>query len=166
MNDISTSASSSSRLPTIILVVLAVVGIVLGGAGLFSSRSSKEAVDAVKAKMDTDLGAASQLGNEVQTLATRSQNAFTTLNREVASLREQLSNTVAKASEPKAQAGAKKGEKAEQPLDPNGTYHKIKPGDFLSRVAKQYGTTVEAIEQLNPGLDSKHMKLGQKIRVK
>jgi len=164
MNDISTS--NSSRIPTLILVVLAVIGIVLGGAGLYSSLSGREAVDAVKAKMDSDLGAAAQLDNEVRTLAGRSQNAFTTLTHEVDSLREQLSNTVAKAASPTKVEGEKKGEKTEQPLDPNGTYHKIKPGDFLSRVAKQYGTTVDAIMKLNPGLDSKHMKLGQKIRVK
>jgi LysM repeat protein len=112
------------------------------------------------------LGAAAQLENEVRTLAGRTQVALNALSRDVGSLREQVSNSMARVKGPKAQAAAKKDEKSEQPLDPNGTYHTIKPGDFLSRVAKQYSTTVEAIEKLNPGLDSKHMQLGQKIRVK
>ena len=164
MNDISTT--SSSNLPTVILVVLALVGVVLGGAGLHSSLKGRDAVDAVKARMESDLGGAQQLQSDVRMLAGRSENAFNSLNRDVLALREQLSNTLARAAAPQAKASAKKGDKVEQPLDPNGTYHKIKPGDFLSRVAKQYGTTVEAVEALNPGLDSRRMKLGQKIRVK
>ena len=164
MNDINT-ISSSSNLPSIILAVLALVGVGLGGAGLHSSLSNRDAVAAVKAKMETDLAGAAQLGSDVSLLNSRTHSAFTSLSRDVASLREQVSNSMARATSPKAPVSVKKGEEA-RPLDPNGTYHKIRPGDFLARVAKQYGTTVEAIEALNPGIDSKHMKLGQKVRVK
>lgn len=153
-------------MPTIILVVLALVGVVLGGAGLYSSLSNRDDVAAVKAKMETDLGGgAAQLDSDLSMTKTKIQTAFSQLGSDVASLREQLSNSMARATSPKAAAGVKQGA-GEQPLDPNGTYHKIRPGDLLGRVAKQYGTTVAAIEALNPGIDSKHMKLGQKVRVK
>ena len=164
MNDISTG--SSSRVPTVILVILAIVGVALGGAGLYASVTSREAVDAIGVKMDNELSDASDLSSGVRELDTRARSTFGAINAEIASLREQLSNTVAKAAAPVKGEGAKKGEKVAQPLDPNGTYHTIRPGDFLGRVAKQYGTTVAAIEALNPGLDSRHMRLGQKIRVR
>jgi len=45
-------------------------------------------------------------------------------------------------------------------------YHTIKSGDNFWELSKKYGTTVDAIEQLNSGLDPKDLKMGQKIRVK
>lgn len=46
-------------------------------------------------------------------------------------------------------------------------YHTIKSGDNLSRIARQNGTTVSAICNLNPGLTpSSTLKIGKKIRVK
>jgi LysM repeat protein len=164
MNDINTT-SSSSHLPAVILVVLALVGVVLGGAGLYSSLSARDDVAAVKKRMETDLGVAAQVEGDLSLTKTGIQAAFSSLRNDVVSLREQLSNSMARATSPVEPAGVKKGAD-EQPLDPNGTYHTIRPGDFLGRVAHQYHTTVAAIEALNPGLDPKHVKLGQKVRVK
>lgn len=46
-------------------------------------------------------------------------------------------------------------------------YHKIRPGDNLSRIARRYGTTVRAICRLNEGLTpSTTLRVGRKIRVK
>ncbi len=36
----------------------------------------------------------------------------------------------------------------------------------LGKLAKQYGTTVAAIEKLNPGVSAKNLRVGKKIRVK
>jgi membrane-bound lytic murein transglycosylase D len=45
-------------------------------------------------------------------------------------------------------------------------YHTIKSGDNFWELSKKYGTTVDAIERLNSGLDPKDLKMGQKVRVK
>lgn len=47
------------------------------------------------------------------------------------------------------------------------TYYTIKSGDNLSKIAKQYGTTVAAIMKLNPSIkDANKIYPNQKIRVK
>lgn len=45
-------------------------------------------------------------------------------------------------------------------------YHTIQNGDNFWELSKKYGTTVDAIERLNSGLDPKDLKMGQKVRVK
>jgi LysM repeat protein len=41
----------------------------------------------------------------------------------------------------------------------------IKKGDTLYGIAKHYGITVEALQEANPGLDAKHLKIGAKITI-
>jgi nucleoid-associated protein YgaU len=47
-------------------------------------------------------------------------------------------------------------------------WHKVRPGDTLSGLARAYGTTVQAIAALNPSLitDVDHIEVGWNIRVK
>lgn len=46
-------------------------------------------------------------------------------------------------------------------------YHKVKSGDTLGRIARKYGTTVNALCRLNPGLTAKTtLKIGRSVRVK
>ena len=45
-------------------------------------------------------------------------------------------------------------------------YHKVKSGDTLWGIAKQYGVNVDGIKTLNRGLNSSRLKIGQSIRVK
>ena len=165
MND---TSSSTPRIAAIVLVILAVVGILLGASGLMSVLSGKKDVEALRLKAESDLGRAGDLENDVRSMNTRMQTQFDKMNRDLAALRDQYSNSVAKVAAPVKgdAAGVKKNGNAEQPADPNGVYHTIKPGDFLGRVAKQYGTTVDAILKLNPGLDAKRVKKGQKVRVR
>jgi len=48
----------------------------------------------------------------------------------------------------------------------NYVYHTIKSGDTLWDIANKYGTSVNRIEQLNPGVNARNLKIGQKIQVK
>lgn len=45
-------------------------------------------------------------------------------------------------------------------------YYAIRGGDTLATVAQDLGTTVEALQRLNPNVDSSSMQIGQRIRVK
>lgn len=44
--------------------------------------------------------------------------------------------------------------------------HTIVEGDTFSKLAKQYETTTQTIQDLNPGVDPAKLQIGQKIRVK
>jgi len=48
---------------------------------------------------------------------------------------------------------------------PSMRYYTIRRGDTLYLIAKRYGTTVEALMALNPGINPQNLQIGQKIRI-
>jgi LysM repeat protein len=48
---------------------------------------------------------------------------------------------------------------------PRRKYYAIQSGDTFGGVAARLGTTVAALQQLNPGVSSSALHVGQKIRV-
>jgi LysM repeat protein len=49
---------------------------------------------------------------------------------------------------------------------PGATYYTVQKGDTFTTIAAKSGTTVAQIEQLNPGVSSSALSVGQQIRVK
>ena len=44
-------------------------------------------------------------------------------------------------------------------------YYSVRSGDTLSTIAKKHGKSLRTIQQLNPGVNSNRLRIGQKIRV-
>jgi GH25 family lysozyme M1 (1,4-beta-N-acetylmuramidase) len=56
---------------------------------------------------------------------------------------------------------------APKPAAPKATYHVVKSGEVLGKIAAKYGTSVGAIQQLNSSITNPNkIYVGQKIRVK
>jgi len=49
-------------------------------------------------------------------------------------------------------------------IDENSREYIVKPGDSLTRIAKNFGTTIELIKKIN-GLDSDILRVGQRLKV-
>ena len=49
---------------------------------------------------------------------------------------------------------------------PGAEYYAVQSGDTLGSIAQKYGTTVDALTTLNPGIDPTALHIGQRIRVK
>lgn len=54
---------------------------------------------------------------------------------------------------------------ARSPAPASNVEHKIKAGDRLYSLARQYGTKVASIMEANPGLDPRRLRIGQAIRI-
>lgn len=52
---------------------------------------------------------------------------------------------------------------AVEPVAPVGTEYVVVQGDTLGKIAKAHGVTLKALEAANPGVDSKRLKLKQKL---
>lgn len=68
--------------------------------------------------------------------------------------------------QPTAQPETQPAPKTEQPTAPAGETYTIKAGDTLYSIARRYGTTVDEITRLNPGLKATELKIGTQIRIK
>ncbi len=52
------------------------------------------------------------------------------------------------------------------PVEPSGTRsHVVAKGETLTQIAKQYGVTVEEIQQANKIQDAKKLQIGQTIKI-
>lgn len=47
-----------------------------------------------------------------------------------------------------------------------GTIYEIRNGDSLWTIARAHDTSIDSLRELNPGIDSSDLKVGQKIRIK
>lgn len=69
-------------------------------------------------------------------------------------------------SDSQSYAAAQKPPKSSDSGSGGTVYYKVKKGDTLSKIAKQHGTTVKKICQLNGIKQTKTLQIGQKLRVK
>ena len=53
-----------------------------------------------------------------------------------------------------------------QPARPRARYYAIESGDTFGTVAAKFGTTVAALQTLNPDVSSNALVIGQRIRVR
>jgi LysM repeat protein len=49
---------------------------------------------------------------------------------------------------------------------PGAEYYAVKSGDTLGSIAQKYGTTVDELMTLNPGIDPTALLIGQKLKIK
>jgi len=146
----------------VVAAILSVVAIILGIAALQSGNTSKSAVKDLQSRLDNEATTMAQVESDVRSLKAMTQSAVMSLSQEIAALREQM----AKKPEPVVEKSKGKGKAEEETPTGPGTYRKVQSGDTLCKLAKQNGTSVEAIEKLNPGLNAKNLRVGKKIRVK
>jgi LysM repeat protein len=45
-------------------------------------------------------------------------------------------------------------------------FHTVEAGETFGTIAEDFGTTVERLEELNPGVDTTSLSIGQRIRVR
>lgn len=158
--------SGGSSLSTYVLTGLALVGIAMGGAGLYlgvNARGGDSAQDdrlsELEQKVDRLNGASEELQGQIRGLYSSTRTSLDGLAGDINALRDELKpKAPVAAAAPAATADAADGGGA------SGTYT-IRPGDLLGKVAKTAGTTVDAILKVNPGLNPNRLKVGQTINL-
>jgi LysM repeat protein len=71
------------------------------------------------------------------------------------------------AAEPSTTAGTTPSPKpGTKPATAGARFATVQSGDTYGSIASKYGTTVQQLEALNPGISSNSLSVGQKIRVK
>ena len=51
------------------------------------------------------------------------------------------------------------------PASRRGKFYRVQAGDTLETIAEKHGTTVDALLELNPGIDPVALRIGQRVRV-
>ncbi len=170
------SSSGSSNILTYVGIVLGVIALGIGIVG-FAKASKLE--KNMAPRLDTLEGNVASVQNDVRNVGTKVDNDIktfgdrvqTVLNQvagEIGTMKGQITNIEAelkkRAAPPAAAGKGKKGAAATGTVDADGNYT-VAPKDTLNKIAAKFGTTKDAIEAENPGLDPAKLKVGQKIKI-
>ena len=165
-NDNISPSSSESKLP----LIVGILGFALGTAGLVLGIKAKGAAEAA----NLVAGESKQLAETVSTtlsgkaatadvVALRADldKGLSDLALNEKTLADQITALQKVASAPKAAAGSGKGAVAAGPGE-----HVVAKGETLSSIAKKAGISLKAIQDLNAGVDSNKLRIGQKLKTK
>jgi len=151
-------------------VILGVIALLLGIFTMVKANKTEKTV----ASHGDEIAKIGTLENEVRASTTKTeadlknlrdgiQNALNQVGTEIGSLRTQI--TKVEESMKKPAAAAKGGAPAATGVrNADGTYT-VAAGDTPSKIARKFGTSVDAILAENPGLEPNRLRVGQKIRL-
>jgi len=165
-NDNISPSSSESKLP----LIVGILGFALGAAGLVLGIKAKGAAQAASDEAASAKTQVAELGAalagkantaDVQAVRADLDKGLADIALNEKTLADQITALQKVASAPKAAAGSGKGAVAAGPGE-----HVVAKGDNLSSIAKKAGISLKAIQDLNPGVDSNKLKIGQKLKTK
>jgi LysM repeat protein len=143
-------------------VALAILGCILGLAGMYFGLSARNSQSAVATRVG-------DLETQVSALAAEDQRIAFQVRELGDQTRQALTDIAAKLPAKKAvvetSGTAKTGDdskKAEPVVE--GEYV-IKAGDTFEKIAKAHNTTIEALQKANATVDPKKLQIGKKIKI-
>ena len=165
-NDNISSSSSESKLP----LIVGILGFALGAAGLVLGIKAKGAAQAASDEAAAAKTSVSELGAalagkantaDVQAVRADLDKGLADVATNEKTLADQIAALQKVASTPKPTAGNGK------PTNPPGPgEHVVAKGETLGSIAKKAGISLKAIQDLNPGVDSNKLRIGQKLKTK
>jgi len=165
-NDNISPSSSESKLP----LIVGILGFALGAAGLVLGIKAKGAAQAASDEAAAAKTSVAELGAalagkantaDVQAVRADLDKGLADIALNEKTLADQITALQKVASAPKASAGAGKTS-----TPPGPGEYVVAKGDNLSSIAKKSGLSLKAIQDLNPGVDSNKLRIGQKLKTK
>jgi LysM repeat protein len=129
------------------------------------TSSVQSELEAIKVELKAQQDKIEQLSQEITKLSEAIKESEA--NREKAAGEKSPSSTPpAKALAASPTPPATVGVENPSPAEPSGTRsHVVAKGETLTQIAKQYGVTVEEIQQANKIQDAKKLQIGQTIKI-
>jgi LysM repeat protein len=162
--------SNSSYLP-VAGVLVGVLALIVGAAALFKANSvGKKVPDNLPdqlASLETNATnaatAADKAGKDIVTLKNSIQSAFDSIGPQIGTMQASIAKLEEAA---KARAAAPRAAKGGEARAVGPGEYVVKPGDNGMRIVKATGVSLSELETLNPGIDWKHLKVGQTVKTK
>ena len=159
--------------------ILPLVGVIAGGLALVLSITALFKLSALQktvavhdgeipkiASLEGEVRASSAKADaDVKSLRSGIQSTFDQVGAEIGTINAKIAKIEeAQKARAVAPAGKAGGGAVTGTVDANGNYS-VAPGDTLSKIAKKFATSIDAIESQNPGLEPRNLKVGQKIKI-
>jgi LysM repeat protein len=149
-----------------------IVGVIALAFGLYSSvavskvknqlAEQQDKVNSIATQVSDVSAKADQVKTALDTVAKQTNDAFQSVGNELGTLKGDVA-TLKEAAAKRVERGAKGGSK--EPVVAGPGEYVIKGGDTLAKIARANGVSLADLQAVNPGVDSKHLKVGQKIKL-
>ncbi len=165
-NDNISPSSSESKLP----LIVGILGFALGAAGLVLGIKAKGAAQAASDEAAGAKASVAELGAvlagkantaDVQAVRADLDRALGDIALNDKATQEAITALQKVASTPKTSTGAGK-----TATPPGPGEYVVAKGDNLSSIARKAGLSLKAIQDLNPGVDSNRLRIGQVLKTK
>lgn len=165
--------------------ILPIAGVIVGGLALvlaivalvklstlqktvLAQADEVAKISSVESEARSASAAAAKAGSDLTSLRQGIQAPFDQIGTAIGEIKARVT-VVEEAQKARAAAPAAKGVKGAPgvvtgTVDASGNYS-VAPGDTVSKIAKKFATSVDALEAENPGLDPKKLKVGQKVKI-
>jgi LysM repeat protein len=157
--------------------LLPIGGVIVGGLALLIAAYSAVSLSKVKSQVAahedklshfddvaSQASAASAQAASVKSaldqVAKSTQDAFNAVGAEIGTMKADI----AKLQETRSAGRAVRGRSHGPAVAGPGEYI-IRPGDTLSKIARSNGCSLSDLESVNPGVNSKHLRVGQRIKL-
>ena len=159
--------------------MLPAIGVAVGAVALLLAAYSAITLGKVKTQVtahEEKLSHLDDIASQASAASTKADAATATLTKlhddtqkafnDVATALGTIQGTLAKLEEARKApaAGGKGGSHAGPAVAGPGEYV-VKPGDSLAKIARANGVSLADLQSVNPGVESKHLKPGQKLKV-
>lgn len=150
-------------------IIVGVIALLLGGYSAIKLSSVGKTlaaheeklvkVDSLESQVSSTAATADKASRDLAALTRSTQDAFNQVGAELGNLRAGITKLEEAA---KAPARSSKGG---APAVAGPDEYIIKAGDTFAKIARAQGTSIDAMQQVNPGVDSSKLKIGQKIKL-
>jgi TolA-binding protein len=162
-----------SSLGSHIVTGVAIIGVLLGAAGLYAALSVRGASQdhedrllELERRVDRMSAAIDEINGQIRGLHHNTRSALQNLSEQINQMRQEM--RVARSAPASVQtvnaAESSAAASASGAASPARTYT-IRAGDLIAKIARENNTTVDAIIKANPGLNPNRIKVGQVINL-
>jgi LysM repeat protein len=154
-------------------VIVGLLALVLSAVALVKVSATKKLVDeqatkiaevdAVKGQIGGVQSTADKAARDIVSLTRSTQDAITQIGTMIGETNAKVGKMEEATKKPVVPANGKAGPK--EPAVAGPDEYVIKSGDSLAKVARSRGVSLGDLQSVNPGLNAKDLKVGQKIKL-
>jgi LysM repeat protein len=143
----------------LVLSAVALVKVSAANKTLADHEAKVAKVDAIEATANTAAAASEKSARDIAKLTSDTQTAVNQIGQMIGDATAKIT----KLEEMRKPVATKGGPK--EPVVAGPDEYVIKGGDSFAKIARAHGCSISDIAAVNPGVDSGHLKVGQKIKL-
>jgi LysM repeat protein len=132
---------------------------------LAQQQEKIDKIDDIAAQASAASSKADSTKSSLDSVAKQTQDAFTAVGNSIGTIQAQLTKMQETPKRAEGREGREGRHAAHEPAVAGPGEYVVKPGDSGAKIARANGVTLADLQSVNPGIDWRRLKVGQKIKL-